>query len=178
MSYFVVISHFFSTIDWKLVFNITKIIFLILDIGLVVAIIYSAKRAREFYPSFVKYNKIPFLKKNITLKNDSVSLVSEWNLIEQQMNTVSEEGWAILIIEADKLVDEALKRFGFEGDTMLKRIQSLARLNKKMKTLEAFWRAHKIRNHIAHTSGYIISRNDAETYLASYKSFLKELGCL
>lgn len=161
----------------KLVFSIARIVFIVLDIILVFLVIYAFRRAKAFYPPFVPYARIPFLKGK-GMPEAKVTLIEEWSALEAKTASLSEGELPLAIIEADKLCDEALKRLGFSGGSMLERIQDLARKTQKMKTLERFWRAHKARNHIAHTSGFTLSKREAMGHMAAYKAFLIELDCL
>lgn len=170
---------FFAGSTWITIFRFIRIIFIVLDIALVFLIIYVLKKALLYYPPFVSHKKIPALKGGALEEIPEVPLLNEeWENLEAKASVCPDDGWAILVIEADKLADEGMKRLGIPGLTMLERLQSLARSRENMKTLESFWKAHKVRNQIAHTHGYILSPSEAKTYLDSYKGFLEELGLL
>jgi hypothetical protein len=109
----------------------------------------------------------------------STFLSDEWGALQTAAAAVAlDEGWTMILIRADKLADEALKRLGYEGNTMLERIQSLARTNPNLKTLEKFWRAHRLRNKLVHETGFTTTKNEARTALKGYGEFFKELGVL
>src|SRR3989338_468755 len=56
-------------------------------------------------------------------------------------------GFQLSVIEADKLVDQALKRCNYRGKTMGERLVSAG---KALKDQDAIWRAHKLRNRLVH----------------------------
>src|SRR3989344_1716352 len=172
----------FTSIDflsigfWSKVYVFAKWAFILTDIFFVFAVVYLWRKGLEYYPPFVAFQRIPYLKGIATPKRSAseVSMRAEWDEFVARARAASDETLPLIILEADKFADDALKRLGFPGDNMLERIQSLAR-ERKMKTLEAFWRAHKIRNEIAHTPHFLIAREEAGRHLVSYEKFLKEL---
>lgn len=170
-------ANLFSIASGPLIFSTARVIFIILDVVLIFLVVYAFKHAKDFYPQFIPYKRIPFLKGK-GMPEAKVSLIEEWATLETKIAGFLEGELPLAIIEADKLCDEALKRIGFSGGSMLERIQDLTRKMPRMKTLERFWRAHKARNHIAHTSGYVLSKREAMGHLAAYKAFLIELDCL
>ncbi len=84
-------------------------------------------------------------------------------------------GLQVAIMEADKLLDHALKGRGFAGETMGERLKSArgAFMNNN-----AIWDAHKLRNRLAHEQSVPLSGMTAGTALSSLKAGLKDLGAL
>ncbi len=168
-----------SFASWQKWFNLIRWGFIAGDVFLFAGVIYLLRRAMEYSPPFVSHKRIPYLKGIAVPKRTAgqVSMRHEWDAFLARASAAQDESLPLLVIEADKLVDEALKKLGFPGETMLERIQAMAR-TRKMRSLEAFWRAHKTRNEIAHAPNFLISRAEVERHLSSYQRFLKELGCL
>lgn len=81
----------------------------------------------------------------------------------------------IAILNADKLLDQALKDSGVKGETMGERLKNA---KSKLKHRDAIWSAHKLRNRIAHESDVKVSVQDTKRSLAAFKSALKDLGAL
>lgn len=81
------------------------------------------------------------------------------------------------ILNADKLLDNALKARGFKGETMGDRLKST---NKKgvFKNENAIWAAHKLRNRIAHEENITVNAGQAKKVINTFKSGLKDLGAL
>lgn len=170
---------FFSIALWQKLYGFAKWIFIILDVFFICSVVYLWRKGLEYYPPFVPYQRIPYLKGIAKPKRGAseVSMKAEWDEFVSRARSASDETLPLVILEADKFTDNALQKLGFPGNTMLERIQALAR-DRKMKTLEAFWRAHKTRNEIAHAPNFILSRSEADRHLVSYQKFLKELGVI
>lgn len=95
--------------------------------------------------------------------------------IENKLNQDSPATWTVVIIEADKLLDKAMVEMGVPGKTMGDRLK---RRGDKFEHLNAVWRVHKLRNAIAHESGFEISYKQASNALMVYKQALKDLGAI
>lgn len=85
------------------------------------------------------------------------------------------DGMILAIIDADKLLDEALRRRNFKGKTMGERLVSAQRT---MSNNDAIWFAHKLRNRLVHEPDARLKERDAKTALAGVRQGLKDLGAL
>lgn len=99
---------------------------------------------------------------------------NEWDEIEASI-TNDHKTQQFAILQADKLLDKALKESGFRGETMAERMTSASRVFSQR---EAVWTAHKIRNRIAHESNVKINQQWAKKAMSSFKRGLKDLGAL
>lgn len=79
------------------------------------------------------------------------------------------------IINADKLLDQALKARGAKGETMGDRLKSAQSM---FKNNNAVWAAHKLRNKIAHDDEVSIKSQTVRQALSAFKNALKDLGAL
>jgi len=96
-----------------------------------------------------------------------------WANIQSLINSHSINDWKQAIIEADIILDEMLEKMGYKGDSVGDKLQKVERSD--FLTLDDAWEGHKIRNRIAHKgSGYILSRDDAERAIESYKKVFTE----
>lgn len=96
-----------------------------------------------------------------------------WEEIAAQLETGGDAEWALAVIEADNLVDDILKRIGLVGETMIER---LSRINiAEFPAMQELKEAHHVRNNIAHTPGYKISRQEAQSVMRKYKKVLEDL---
>jgi hypothetical protein len=93
-----------------------------------------------------------------------------WSKIEQ-VQKLGEPGWQVAIIQADKLLDQALKARGFGGETMGDRLKS-AHAGDKV------WAAHKLRNRIAHEADVKLNPLVVSRALQGFKTGLKNVGAL
>ena len=93
--------------------------------------------------------------------------------IENKLDANNSATFMTTIIEADKLLDKALVEMGAPGKTMGDRLKKYG-----SKFSNPVWRAHKLRNVIAHESDAQISYKQAQNALAIYKQALKDLGAI
>lgn len=95
--------------------------------------------------------------------------------IENKLSRDNPATFMTTVIEADKLLDRALNELGIPGKTMGDRLK---RSGDKFSNLDAVWKAHKLRNTVAHESDFDISYKQAASALLAYKQALKDLGAI
>ena len=95
--------------------------------------------------------------------------------IEHQLKQDNPSSYHMSVLNADKLVDQVLKRRGISGKTMGERMKNSATL---FSDLNGIWSAHKLRNKIAHESDVKITYQEARYALASFRKALKDLGAI
>ncbi len=100
---------------------------------------------------------------------------SHWLTIEQQLSRDEPSSCSLCILNADKLLDQAMRESGLTGTTMGDRLKASG---KRFSNLNNVWSAHKIRNQIAHEPGFKVSYDDARRALATFKQALKEMGAI
>ncbi len=110
------------------------------------------------------------LQSNISRKQAQES----WRRIEEQFYRGGESDLKVAILEADKLLNDALREAGIMG------IQLGDRLKKtnigQVPNLNELWQAHKLRNQIAHEPNFKLKRDLAERALGIYETALRNLG--
>jgi len=117
---------------------------------------------------------ITFTKKGQTqLDVDKYRL--RWLKVEQQLKRDEAASYHLTVLEADKLLDLALRERGAKGGTMGERMKSEKDI---WSNRNAIWTAHKLRNQIAHEADVNISYDDARRALASFKQGLKDVGAI
>lgn len=77
------------------------------------------------------------------------------------------------VVNADKLLDSALKGMSFKGDTMAERLVSA---KGRLKARDAVWSAHKLRNKIVHDSLHEPTEKEVKTALDGYRKAFRDLG--
>ncbi|MBR0467655.1 hypothetical protein IJJ53_01970 [Candidatus Saccharibacteria bacterium] len=100
---------------------------------------------------------------------------SRFLAIENKLSKENSATFMTTIIEADKLLDKALMEMGTPGKTMGDRLK---RSGDKFTNINAVWRAHKLRNAIAHETDLEIGYKQALNAIAIYKQALKDLGAI
>jgi hypothetical protein len=127
---------------------------LIVAVLIFVAILLTGKRGYHF-------NKESYQAKFLTIEN--------------KLSQENPATFMTTIIEADKLLDKAMIEMGAPGKTMGDRLK---KIGSRFSNLNSVWRAHKLRNMIAHESDVEITYKQAFNALAIYKQALKDLGAI
>lgn len=81
--------------------------------------------------------------------------------------------WPLAVINADKLLDEALKRRKFRGKTMGERMVAAQR---ELSDNDGAWYAHKLRNRLVHEADVKLKEADVKKALIGIRQALKDLG--
>lgn len=105
---------------------------------------------------------------------DREVFAKRWHHVEE-LQGQGETAWQLAIIEADKLLDQALKANGYPGDTMGERLKDA---RSALSDNDGVWQAHKLRNQIAHESDVRLHKLSVDRALGKFKTALKNLGAL
>ncbi|HVM76648.1 MAG TPA: hypothetical protein VMU07_00650 [Candidatus Paceibacterota bacterium] len=116
--------------------------------------------------------------KHLVLKTDlNKQLAQEtWERIQNHFYKGSENDMKVAILEADKILNEALRAAGMPGTQLGDRLKR-ARTS-QIPNLDELWQAHKLRNQIAHEPDFKLKRDLAERALGIYEVALRNLGAL
>ena len=96
-----------------------------------------------------------------------------WDGFEERLKSDRESDWKLVLIEADKLLEDEFRAAGFEGDglgNMLRRLDQ-----SKLANLDAAWRAHRVRNDIVHNPQSELTAFEAKVALENFGAALREL---
>jgi hypothetical protein len=99
----------------------------------------------------------------------------KWLVIEQQLGKDEPSSHSLCILNADKLLDQALKERGYSGNTMGERMISA---KTTWTNADHIWTAHKLRNQIAHEPDFKPNYETAKRALAAFKQALKDVGAI
>lgn len=108
-------------------------------------------------------------------KLDVVKFQARWLEIENGLDKANESTWQLSIYNADKLLDKALIDSRYAGQTMGERMKTAA---KAWSSADDIWRAHKIRNRLAHETNASVDYKLTIRALSAYKRALKDLGAI
>lgn len=98
--------------------------------------------------------------------------VAKWQNL--QKNCATQPTWPLAVIDADKLLDEALKKLHYKGKTMGERLVAAQR---DIRNNDAVWFGHKLRNKIVHED-IKLGKRDVMQALQGFRDALKDLGAL
>ncbi len=99
----------------------------------------------------------------------------KWLAVEQGLVPDQEASYHLALLNADKLLDQALKERGFSGNTMGERMKSA---QKAWSNANNVWTAHKLRNQIAHEADVHVNLDTTRRALAAFKQALKDVGAI
>ena len=95
--------------------------------------------------------------------------------IENSLKQNNPASFVTCVINCDKLLDKAMIEMGAPGKTMGDRLK---KIGGRFTNLNAVWRAHKLRNAIAHESDLELSYKQVYNAVQVYKQALKDLGAI
>ena len=97
----------------------------------------------------------------------------DWRALAKYIK--NQDSLPLAVIEADKLLDRALKDSRFKGETMANR---LVIAGSKFSDRDRVWAAHKLRNQLVHESSAQLTLAQTKTALKAFERALKDLGAL
>lgn len=100
---------------------------------------------------------------------------SRWLTIEQQLRRDEVSSYHMCILNADKLLDQALQDKGLKGTTMAERMKQM---KGKWTSADSVWAAHKLRNRIAHEADVSIDYDRTRRTLIAFKQAMKDIGAI
>lgn len=100
---------------------------------------------------------------------------TKWLGVERLLTKDQPASFHLSVLNADKLLDHAMKEAGYKGTTMGERLKSAS---SSLTNKNAVWSAHKLRNQIAHEPDVNVTFDTARRALASFKQALKDLGAI
>lgn len=100
---------------------------------------------------------------------------TRWMAIEQQLKREEQSSYPMSVLNADTLLDQALREKGIQGSTMGERMKQL---QKTWSNANNVWGAHKLRNRIAHESDVPLDYENTRRTLMAFKQALKDVGAI
>ncbi|MFA5935684.1 MAG: hypothetical protein WC787_02435 [Patescibacteria group bacterium] len=101
-------------------------------------------------------------------------VIERWKMIRQTA-AQGQMGAKLAVMEADTLLDSALKSMNMPGMTLGERLRMAGHKYPKLKDV---WWAHKIRNQLVHEATYQLSSRVAKQALDEYEKAFKILNLL
>ncbi len=106
-------------------------------------------------------------------KLDKTRYETAWKDLQKQLK--DKTTWPLAIIDADKLLDQALKARKYKGKTMGERLVAAQR---DIQYNDDVWFGHKLRNKLVHENDIKLKERDVKDALLGIKAALKDLGAL
>lgn len=124
---------------------------------------------------FIVMLVIVILHKRITYNNalNVIYFKNRWRKLQKLC--ANRKLWYKAIVDADELVDEALKQRHFKGKTPGERMVSAQRY---FTANDSLWLSHKLKNRIKEDGYRKLGKKQTLEALASFRLALKDLGAL
>ena len=113
-----------------------------------------------------------FLRKR-PRKCDSGKYKAKWDALQSMLP--DSKMWPLAIIDADKLLEEALKTRKYKGKTMGERLVSAQH---DITNNDKVWFAHKLRNRLVHDQEVKLHKSDVKEALLGIRAALKDIGAM
>lgn len=103
-------------------------------------------------------------------------MTRRWSSIQKALESDEETSWRSAIVDADKMLDEILKKVGYEGATMDQRLTNIH--IDQFPSLEDAWRAHRVRKFLDEDLDYPLTKEVAERTFEVYRNIFRETGLI
>lgn len=167
--------EFFKTLPEKIsglgfgnIFNKWESIYIYISLAFLFGIIFLSFKIAHLRKKKIKSYIDIFLEKGLPEERST-----RWEEIKSHMDSENLAEWKIAIIEADSVMDDILKRIGYEGDSLGERLKNIEPSD--FDNLQNVWEAHKVRNRIVHEGEkLVLSKDEAKQIIEFYEKALKE----
>lgn len=158
------------------IFLLIQIISGIVSWVMLVLIVYLAIKTdfwqKKIYNIFIGFRKVP----EVGLDHHSFKVTQEWENIIKRLDSRDEANYKLAVIEADKLLDTVLKKLTIPGSTMGERLKAIP--ISQLPSIDNVWQVHRLRNHLVHTTEFVLTENKAKQSITIYKQAFTELKVL
>lgn len=152
-----------------------KFVFWLLSVLVTAVIFYSIYKIWEL--NEIEGEKYLAIFSSRAMEESEKNVVrQEWIDILGHMESSNPTNWVMAVIEADKILDTLLAERGYDGASIGDKLKSIE--EGKLRSLSDAWEAHKIRNKIAHETGFVLEAREAKKAIAHYEAVFRELGYL
>jgi hypothetical protein len=127
---------------------------------------------KKIYNIFIGFRKAP----GSSVQKPSYKVTSQWESIQARMKSQDEANYKLAVIEADKLLDTVLKHLEIAGETMGERLKAIP--SGMIPSIDNVWQVHKLRNHLVHTTDFVLTDTKAKQAIQIYEQAFKELHVL
>ena len=153
---------------WFSIKTTVDIVLTVLTLFIIVGLIYLFIKLREL--NSLEYHKY----KAIEVKDEAAEKKhGQWQIVQNHMASNRPAEWKLAILEADNMLEELVRKVGYEGETLGERLKSIDVSD--FQSIEGAWEAHKVRNRIAHEgASYQLTEREARRVIALYEKVFKE----
>lgn len=125
----------------------------------------------------IESERVAAHEKAFAVKRDGVIQSGRFAQVREYIESDNPNDWKHAIIEADIILDKALKQLGYAGVSLGERLRSIT--PSMLASINDAWEAHKVRNQIAHSGpDFVLTHKIARDAIMRYERVLSELGLL
>ncbi|TSC54860.1 MAG: Uncharacterized protein LiPW30_326 [Parcubacteria group bacterium LiPW_30] len=159
-------------VSFSEIFLTLKNILQILIVFLIVGIVYCFLRLREIRKE--QNDKLTIIE----IKDDGEKIRNErWAIVQDHLNSDNEADWKFAVIEADNILDELVRKMGYDGEDLGERLKAVEPSD--FQSLQSAWEAHKVRNQIVHeSSGFKLTYAETKRIIGLYEQVFREFEYL
>ncbi len=163
---------FLREYDFSYIFYWTKVIFISISLFCLGVIIFTLKDG-----SYIKWLFWTDLIEFLNFKPYGVGQISkEWEDVRKRLKSGQESEYKLAVIEADMMLNEILKKMGYEGETLGERLNGMTSVT--FSNISEIKSSHNIRNDIIHDPDYRLKLEETERVIFSYETALSDLEAL
>ncbi len=163
------INNYFPSFNWEETLSVLKIISVILSIFLLLIILLLIYKLRK---NIAK--SLELVTESVTSSGPSKKTTNkEWQSVLEKMEKEDANSYKLAIIEADKILDNLLKKIGYVGDDMGERLKQIT--SAQISNIDEVWQAHRVRNRVVHEPDFQITRIQAERAIEIYQKAMEDL---
>ncbi len=107
--------------------------------------------------------------------DDRAAMAKRWREIEAMLEAPGEMNRKVALLEADKLLDAALRSLAMPGTTLGERLRFA---QYKYPELRDVWWAHRVRNQLAHEASYHLDDGLARKAVKEFRRALERIGAI
>ncbi len=153
------------------IWHVYSIIAFIASAAMLFCIIYSKMRWEELHHHRV--HRLDHLDHEYAHASSHGSKNKRWEDACAHITSDNPNDWRLAIIEADIMLEELLGSLGFAGLTIGDKLKRAS--PQFFKTIEDAWKAHRVRNDIAHRgTDFVLTQRIAKETLENYRKVFEE----
>lgn len=164
------INNYFLSSDWVETLLVLKVVSVILSIVLLSIIFLFIIRLRKNIKKSLELVTESVASSGVSKKTTS----KEWESVIEKIEKEDASSYRLAVIEADKILDNLLKKNGYVGEDMGERLKQITPT--QLSNIDEVWQAHRVRNRIVHESDFKLTHPHAKRAIEIYQKALEDLG--
>lgn len=154
-----------------------KLLFARIILGAIAAALLGFIVWAFFNTSWFRYAFLTDVEEFLTFRSYGLRKMTErWLKTQARLETAQEAEYKLAVIEADSMLEEALKRMSFPGATADERLQNLSIAI--VANVEEVQQAHALRNNVVHDPNFRLSLDDAKKTLSAFEKAFQSLDLI